>query len=43
VYPPEAVSLVEVTTENERAVYNLTTHKTQKAFVAPMSGSYAQT
>ena len=37
------MSLVDVTTENERAVYKLTTHKTQEAFVAPMSESYAQT
>jgi RimJ/RimL family protein N-acetyltransferase len=39
--PPEAVSLVEVTTENERIVHKLATHKTQEAFVAPMLGSYA--
>jgi len=39
--PPGAVSLVEVTAENERIVYKLATHKTQEAFVAPMSGSFA--
>ena len=39
--PPGAVSLVQVTAENERVVYKLATHKTQDAFVAPMSGSFA--
>jgi RimJ/RimL family protein N-acetyltransferase len=40
-HPPQSIGLVEVTTENERIVYKLATHKTQEAFVAPMSGSYA--
>jgi RimJ/RimL family protein N-acetyltransferase len=40
-HPPRSIGLVEVTTENERVVYKLATHKTQEAFVAPMSGSYS--
>lgn len=40
-HPPKDVQLVEVTTDNERAVYKLRTHKTQEEFVAPMSASYA--
>ncbi len=39
--PPRAVRLVEVTTENERVVARLRTHKTQEEFVAPMLASYA--
>jgi RimJ/RimL family protein N-acetyltransferase len=39
--PPGEIRLVEVTTENERDVYQLKTHKTQEEFVAPMSASYA--
>jgi RimJ/RimL family protein N-acetyltransferase len=39
--PPRSIGLAEVTTENERVVFKLATHKTQEAFVAPMSGSYA--
>jgi RimJ/RimL family protein N-acetyltransferase len=40
-HPPEAVSLIEVTTENEGKVSKLATHKTQEAFVAPMCWSFA--
>ncbi len=40
-HAPETVSLIEVTTENERRVSELKTHKTQESFVAPMLGSYA--
>jgi RimJ/RimL family protein N-acetyltransferase len=39
--PPETVSLIEVTTENEGKVSKLVTHKTQEAFVAPMCWSFA--
>jgi len=39
--PPARLHLVELTTENERDVFRLRTHKTQEEFVAPMSGSYA--
>lgn len=38
---PEAIELIEVTTENESKVYRLRTHKTQQAFVAPMKWSYS--
>ena len=40
-HPPTRLRMVEVTTENEREVYRLKTHKTQEEFVAPMSASYA--
>ena len=40
-HPPETVSLIEVTTENEGKVSKLATHKTQEAFVAPMCWSFA--
>jgi RimJ/RimL family protein N-acetyltransferase len=39
-HPPETVSLIEVTTENEGKVSKLATHKTQEAFVAPMCWSF---
>jgi RimJ/RimL family protein N-acetyltransferase len=39
-HPPEAVGLIEVTTENEGKVSKLATHKTQEAFVAPMCWSF---
>ena len=38
---PDEVRLVEVTTDNERAVSKLATHKTQEEFVAPMLWSFA--
>lgn len=38
--PPSVVELAEVTTENEREVSRLKTHRTQEAFVAPMGGSF---
>jgi RimJ/RimL family protein N-acetyltransferase len=38
--PPERVELIEITTENERAVARLSTHKTQESFVAPMLASF---
>ena len=37
---PEAVSLVEITTDNFRTVSRLRTHKTQEAFVATMPDSF---
>jgi len=37
---PHEVTLVEITTANERAVSKLRTHKTQEAFVAPMGRSF---
>ncbi len=40
-HPPGEIRLIEVTVENESAVYKLRTHKTQEAFVAPMKWSYA--
>lgn len=40
-HPPRVVGLVEVSSENERTVYKLATHKTQEAFVAPMPWSFA--
>jgi RimJ/RimL family protein N-acetyltransferase/ribosomal protein S18 acetylase RimI-like enzyme len=40
-HPPEVVRLVEVNTENERAVSSLATHRTQEEFVAPMLRSFA--
>lgn len=40
-HAPDDVHLFEVNVENERVVYKLATHKTQEAFVAPMTGSYA--
>ena len=40
-HSPEALSLIEVTTENEGKVSKLVTHKTQEAFVAPMCWSFA--
>jgi RimJ/RimL family protein N-acetyltransferase len=39
--PPAEIRLVEVTVDNNRAVYKLRTHKSQEAFVAPMTGSFA--
>ncbi len=39
--PPEVLELVEVTTENERTVSELATHRTQEEFVAPMLRSFA--
>jgi RimJ/RimL family protein N-acetyltransferase len=39
-HPPDDLRLVEVTTDNERVVSKLTTHKTQEAFVAPMAWSF---
>jgi len=39
-HSPKEVSLIEVTTENERLVSKLTTHKTQEEFVAPMFWSF---
>lgn len=38
--PPAEIRLVEVTADNVRAVSQLTTHKTQERFVAPMLGSF---
>jgi RimJ/RimL family protein N-acetyltransferase len=38
--PPQRVELIEVTTENERTVARLSTHKTQESFVAPMLASF---
>jgi RimJ/RimL family protein N-acetyltransferase len=40
-HAPDDVHLFEVNVDNERVVYKLATHKTQEAFVAPMTGSYA--
>jgi RimJ/RimL family protein N-acetyltransferase/GNAT superfamily N-acetyltransferase len=39
-HPPGEVSLVAVTTENERTVSKLRTHKSQERFVAPMGWSF---
>ncbi len=39
-HPPDDLRLVEVTTDNERVVSKLTTHKTQEAFVAPIAWSF---
>jgi len=38
---PAELTLVEVTTDNERDVFRLRTHKTQEEFVAPMSDTFA--
>ena len=38
--PPDVVDLVAVTTDNERAVSKLATHKTQESFVSPMAHSF---
>lgn len=40
--PPEEVRLVEVTAENLTEVFRLRTHRSQEAFVAPMTRSLAQ-
>lgn len=39
-HQPDSVGLVDITTENERVVSKLATHKTQEAFVAPMLASF---
>ncbi len=39
-HPPGDVRLVEATAENEPAVSRLVTHKSQEAFVAPMTRSF---
>jgi len=39
-HPPDDLRLVEVTSDNERMVSKLTTHKSQEAFVAPMAWSF---
>jgi len=38
--PPDRIGLIEITTENERTLSKLTTHKTQEGFVAPMLASF---
>lgn len=38
--PPGEVSLVEVTVENEEAISNLRTHKTQESMVSPVERSF---
>jgi len=40
--PPEEVRLAEVTPDNLNAVFQLRTHKSQEAFVAPVARSLAQ-
>ena len=40
-HAPVAVSLIEVTVDNQRAVSNLRTDRTQQAFVAPTMASFA--
>ncbi|MGH8871082.1 MAG: GNAT family N-acetyltransferase [Acidimicrobiia bacterium] len=40
-HPPDVVRLVEVTTDNESALFDLATHKTQENLVAPMCRSFA--
>jgi RimJ/RimL family protein N-acetyltransferase len=37
---PEKVGLIDITTENERMVSKLSTHRTQEEFVAPMLASF---
>jgi RimJ/RimL family protein N-acetyltransferase/ribosomal protein S18 acetylase RimI-like enzyme len=40
-HPPDQVSLVEITTDNEATVSGITIHRTQEDFVAPMLRSFA--
>ena len=37
---PERIELIEITTENERTLSKLSTHKSQESFVAPMLASF---
>lgn len=39
-FQPDKVGLIDITTENERIVSKLSTHRTQEEFVAPMLASF---